>query len=430
MPRKAKEWSESQVKRAVHSGGPGHYVAAVGGVQGLCLQISPTGHKSWILRYSFAGKRREMGLGPYGPFCDLKFARRVGGEARAMLMEVPPRDPIEVRQSAVKEAKAAVARKMTFQQAAEAALAQRADSFRDEKAKAAWYAPLVVHGFPAIGGMPVAAVTMLDVVRVLEPIWLAKQRTASILRARLESVMAWAIANEKRPAPNPAEWNDTLKHRLPAAPKRDKQASARPAVQVKEAARWYAAVAAMPAPAARALQVVALTAMRSGEVRGMRWDELDMDRLVWSIPAERMKMKKAHDVPLSSQVAAIIEAQRREVASGLHKGSPLVFPAARGGMLSDLMISDLMKQVHAADVKAGNGGFLDAHSKRPAVPHGLRSTFKGWAQEARVDWDLSELALAHELGNEVAQAYNRANLLEARRPVMQAWAQFAAGTLT
>lgn len=170
MPRKAKEWSESQVKRAVHGGGPGHYVAAVGGVQGLCLQISPTGHKSWILRYSFAGKRREMGLRPYGPFCDLKFARRVAGEARAMLMEVPPRDPIEVRQGAIKEAKAAVARKMTFQQAAEAALAQRADSFRDEKAKAAWYAPLVVHALPVIGGMPVATVTMLDVVRVLEPI--------------------------------------------------------------------------------------------------------------------------------------------------------------------------------------------------------------------------------------------------------------------
>lgn len=429
MPKKAEEWSEARVKRTGHSGaGDRHEVHSVGGVPGLCLQISPAGNKSWIFRYSApSGRRREMGLGTYGPFNNLATARGAAAKARAMLLEAPPRDPLSVRQAAQVEAKAAVARKMTFEKAAEATLAQRSDGFRDEKAKAAWYAPLVVHAFPVIGATPIAAVDMAAVIRVLEPIWLSKNRTAAILRARLESVLTWAIANEKRPGPNPAELNETLKHRLPATPKRDKQASARPAVQVKEAARWYAALAAMPGPAARALQLVALAALRSGEVRGSKWAEFDMDGLVWTVPAERMKMKRAHDVPLSPQMTALIEDQRKTVYDGPHRGSPLVFPAARGGVLTDLMLSDMMKQVHAADIKAGGPGFLDAHSGLPAVPHGLRSTFKGWAQQTRVAWDLSETALAHELGNEVAQAYNRVSLLEARAPVMSAWAEYLTG---
>ncbi|PJN95249.1 integrase, partial [Amaricoccus sp. HAR-UPW-R2A-40] len=321
---------------------------------------------------------------------------------------------------------AEAAARMTFEQAADACLAQRRSGFNSASHEATWWAPLPLHVLPTLGGRPVASIGIGDVVAVLEPIWLDKHRTATLVRGRIEAVLNWAISNEKRPGPNPAEWNDNLRHRLPAVSKAMRESDARPAVPVNDIARWYAACTAAPWPAARALQAVALTATRSIEARGMRWAELGGD--VWTVPADRMKMREIHRVPISEPLLQLIEAQRKAVYDGPYRGSPLVFPSATGRELADLAVSDVMKKLHAADVAAGGGGWLDPASNAPAVPHGLRATFRIWAQEQRVDRDVAELALAHRERNAVVRAYARDDLLGLRRPVMAAWAGLLTGT--
>jgi integrase len=181
--------------------------------------------------------------------------------------------------------------------------------------------------------------------------------------------------------------------------------------------------------AAQSLRFLALTAARSGEVRGMTWEEVEFGkasngeraRAVWTIPASRMKNGRPHRVPLSVPAVALLEAQPRL------KDSPYVFFAARGGMLSDMSISAVMRRMQEAQVKAGRAGYLDPSSKRPAVPHGLRSTFRQWAAEQGYPRDIAELALAHWMGSEVERAYQRADMLDRRRDMMEAWATALTG---
>ena len=176
---------------------------------------------------------------------------------------------------------------------------------------------------------------------------------------------------------------------------------------------------------ARALEFAALTAARSGEVRGATWDEIDLVKGVWAIPAQRMKAKRAHRVPLPERAIALLEALPRQ------EGNPLVFPAARGGELSDMTLSAAMKRMHQSAVAAAGGdetaGFIDPRSKRPAVPHGLRSVFRQWAAERGFARDMSELALAHFIGSEVERAYQRSDMVERRRAMMADWAGYLRG---
>jgi integrase len=185
--------------------------------------------------------------------------------------------------------------------------------------------------------------------------------------------------------------------------------------------------------AARALQFLALTAARSGEVRGMTWDELDLGAsdktdftdktppATWNIPAARMKAGRPHSVPLPPEAVALLLSLPRVA------GTPYVFPAERGGMLSDMALSAVMRRMHEAEEMAGRPGFLDPVSKRPAVPHGLRATFRQWAAEQGYPRDMAELALAHRVGDETERAYQRSDMLERRRGMMKAWARFLSG---
>ncbi|MBY6203180.1 site-specific integrase [Maritalea mobilis] len=164
-----------------------------------------------------------------------------------------------------------------------------------------------------------------------------------------------------------------------------------------------------------------LTAARSGEVRGMTWDELDLGggtNPVWTVPASRMKAGRDHRVPLTAGAVALLESLPRM------EGSPYVFFAPRGGMLSDMSISAVMRRMQEAEVKAGRKGYLDPRTKRPAVPHGLRSTFRQWAAEKGYARDMAEIALAHFIGSEVERAYQRSDMLERRRAMMADWAKF------
>jgi integrase len=194
-----------------------------------------------------------------------------------------------------------------------------------------------------------------------------------------------------------------------------------PALALSDAPAWFAALHWREGTAARALEFLALVAARSGEVRGMTWAELDLERKLWIVPAARMKASREHRVPLTDEAAALLKAMPRLARS------PYVFAAPRGGQLSDTPVSAVMRRMQMAEEKAGRTGWLDPRSGRPAVPHGLRSTFRDWAAEQGYDRDMSEIALAHNVGTEVERAYRRSDMLERRRAMMAAWARFLRG---
>ncbi len=197
-----------------------------------------------------------------------------------------------------------------------------------------------------------------------------------------------------------------------------------PAVQIEDAPRWFAALRKREGFGARALEFVALTALRSQEVRGALWEEIDFDKAMWIIPASRMKMKmkKEHRFPLAAEAVTLLKSLPRL------EGNPLVFPAARGGQLSDMTLSAAMKRMHKADFEAGGTGFVDRENKRPAVPHGLRSTFRDWvAERTAYPDDMAEVALAHRIGNAVEASYRRGDMIEKRRKMMGDWAGYLAG---
>ena len=195
-------------------------------------------------------------------------------------------------------------------------------------------------------------------------------------------------------------------------------------MSLDDAPAWFTALQSREGFGARALEFAALTAARSGEVRGAQWSEIDLPRALWIIPAERMKMGREHRVPLSAAAVALLDALPRL------GGSDMVFPSSKGGPLSDMTLSATMRRIHEAEIEAERPGFLDRVSKRPAVPHGLRSTFRDWvAERTTFPGDMAEVALAHRISNAVEAAYRRGDMIEKRRAMMDAWTAFLSGDL-
>jgi integrase len=394
---------------------------------GLFLRVQPNGARQWVQRIVIRGKRCELGLGS-PPAIPLSTARKLALENKGAAML--GRDPLQEK----REARSG----LTFDAAVTEYLATKLDEFRNEKHKKQWRATLDAHARPVLGPKLVAEITLQDVLKVLEPIWQAKTETASRLRGRIEAVLSWATVAGHRTGDNPARWKGHLSEVL-AKPTKVAKADNQPALALGDVPRWWAELLNREGMATRALEFVALTAARSGEVRGMTWDEIDFgardktDRTdtnpaaklattaTWTIPASRMKAGRAHRVPLTPEAVALLEGVPRM------NGSPYVFPAQRGGMLSDMSLSAVMRRIQEAEVKAGRTGFLDTANKRPAVPHGLRSTFRQWAAEQGFPRDMAELALAHFIGTEVERAYQRSDMLERRRDMMAAWAAFLRG---
>ncbi|MEP3333511.1 site-specific integrase [Sedimentitalea sp.] len=277
---------------------------------------------------------------------------------------------------------------------------------------------MATYAKPELGKMLVQDITVQDVLRVLQPIWTEKTETASRVRGRVEAVLSWATVSGHRTGDNPARWAGNLKELLPAPSKVAKETK-QPALMIDDAPRWFSALRERDGFGARALELLALTATRSQEVRGALWDEIDLDEALWIIPAARMKMEREHRVPLSVEAVAMLEALPRM------EGNPLVFPAARGGQLSDMTLSAAMKRMHKADLETGGTGFVDRESKRPAVPHGLRSTFRDWvAERTNYPGDMAEVALAHRISNVVEASYRRMDMVEKRRKMMGDWAGY------
>lgn len=413
MPRKAKELSAIEVKRLDHPGRGRNATFAVGGVDGLMLQITPTGAKSWLLRYKAADRRRHLGLGPY-PDVTLAAARERAREAREQLWQGI--DPIEQRKASKAALVAAQKRGLTFAEAVDAFLKDKVAEFSSDRHAKNYRSTLDLYAIPVIGKMLVDDIGIPDIQRVLQPIWKEKTETARRLRGRIENVLSWATVAGHRSGENPARWKGNLDALLPK-PDRVAQTKHRPALALADASSWFADVRSREGMATRALEFAALTAARSGEVRGAVWPEIDTAARMWIIPAERMKMKHEHRVPLTDSTVALLDALDRI------EGSNFVFPAVRGGQLSDMSLSACMRRIN----EARDGGYLDARTGRPAVPHGLRSTFRDWAAETGYPREMAEIALAHNVGSEVERAYRRSDMVERRRGMMATWAGFLRG---
>lgn len=447
MPVVAKELKAAAVGKLVHHGGNGHAFHPVGGVPGLLLQITAGGGRSWIMRVRIAGKRKHFGLGSYPeiPLAearerarDIREAIRTGADpAEAWRIGVIVRD---LKKKGLPEgeawAKATEQRAgqiagsttpiqvMTFEKAVEEYLASKLDEFRNEKHRKQWRSTLDNYAVPIIGTMPVDAITVHDIQKVLVPIWTIKTETASRLRGRVENVLAWATVKNHRAGDNPARWKGNLDAILPK-PSKVAKVTNQPALALDDVSAWWKALTKREGMAARALEFLTLCASRSGEIRGATWDEftgLDGDAPLWIIPASRMKAGKEHRVPLTPEAVTILKKLPRL------EGSDVVFFAPRGGPLSDMSISAVMRRMHGDATKIGGNGWVDRQSGKAAVPHGLRSTFRDWTTE-RTDYprDMAEIALAHTVGSTVERAYRRGDMLEKRRALMADWAAFLHG---
>ncbi|MDQ7776314.1 MAG: integrase arm-type DNA-binding domain-containing protein [Paracoccus aminovorans] len=426
MPKVARELSALEVKRLRHPGKGSNACFAVGGISGLMLQVTPNNGRTWLLRVTVGSKRREIGLGGF-PDVTLAQARERARELKEQIYRGI--DPVEERKTMRAALVAAQRRGLTFSDAVEKSLESRLEAFSNAKHRDQWRSTLRTYAEPELGKLLVQDIGVQDVLRVLnqpvagtaQTLWQAKTETASRLRGRIEAVLSWATVAGHRTGDNPARWAGNLKELLPAAAKVAKQFN-QPALQVAHAPRWFAALRLRDGMGSRALEFAALTAARSQEVRGARWDEIDMAKAMWIVPADRMKMDREHRVPLSDAAVNLLNAIPQL------EDSPLVFPAARGGEMSDMTLSATMKRLHAADLADGKQGFVDRVSKRAAVPHGLRSTFRDWvAEETHFPGDMAEVALAHKVGNAVEASYRRGDMLEKRRAMMDAWAAYLSG---
>lgn len=372
---------------------------AVGGASGLNLRIEG-GTRMWVLRYVFRGSRRRMSLGGY-PGVSLSAARDAA--RTALGLRDAGTDPLVARANKREAERLAVAQRLEFDKAAEEFILEHETTWRNVKHAQQWRNTLATYASPKFGKVPVSEIDQAMVLRALSPIWKTKTETATRLRGRIEQVLDWATAHGHRTGTNPARWRGQLEHIL-ADPNKVAPVKHHAAVPFAELPSVYLRIAAIDGQSARALRFLILTAARSGEVRGMVWDEVDIETALWTVPANRMKSKKEHRVPLPRQAVALLKAQPRiELVDH-------VFPSNRMGSLSDMALTTLMRR-----------------HKMEAVPHGFRSTFRDWAGETtHHPRDAVELCLAHAIDTKTEAAYRRADMLEKRAAIMQEWADYAA----
>ena len=366
---------------------PGRYGDGRGGY-GLSLLVKPRSNgrlsKTWSQRVRLHGRVTNIGLGAY-PIISLAEARKKAlANRRTIEKGLDPRG----------------SRIPTFSQAAEKVIAIHAAGWKPGgKSERQWRSSLSTYVYPRLGDTPVDRVTTADVMACLVPIWHIRPETARRLRQRIGAVMRWAIAQGYR-ADNPA--GDAITAALPSNTGRRRHHRALPYADVAASIATVRASAAYPTTVL-AFEFLVLTACRSGEVRGARWDEMDLASATWTIPASRMKSARAHRVPLPERALQLLEE-----AQGFRDRSGLVFPSGTGRQISDATLSKLLRE---------NGV--------PAVPHGYRSSFRDWAAEhTDTPREICELALAHVNSDRVEAAYRRSDLFDRRRELMERWAEY------
>lgn len=397
MPRKAKELSPLEVRRLTL---PGRW--SVGGTDGLALQVTPSGARSWVLRMAAGGRQREMGLGSF-PTVPLAEAREKARQHRALAKQ--GLDPIASRRAARSAASAERQAQKTFSEVAAQYIAQHEKLWKNAKHQAQWAATLRTYAEPSIGKLLVRDIRSAHVIEVLEPIWTTKTETATRVRSRIELVLDYATARGYREGLNPARWKGNLDAALPNA---SKVAPVRhhAAVEVKEVESFMKRLRSQEGLGARALEFAVLTAARSGEVRGATWSEVDLEAALWTIPASRMKSGREHRVPLSKPAIKLLRSLPADQLPG-----DFVFPGMRGP-LSDMSLTAVLRRMGVS-----------------ATAHGFRSTFRDWVSESTEhSGEVAEMALSHVVGDKVEAAYRRGDLLEKRIALMTDWASFLAGS--
>lgn len=362
---------------------------------GLSLKVRSADSKSWIWRYQFNGKRHDIGLGSY-PEVSLADARKKAMEYRVQVSNGI--DPLEQRKEASNAA-------VTFEDEALTFIERHRAGWSDKHASQ-WLNSLTEYAFPIIGSMPIGTVETADVTKVLDPIWLTKPETARRVRNRMERVFDHAKAHGRREGENPARLKGHLQNVMPKNQAPVKQLES---MEFSRLPYFMYVLDGEDSRTARCLQFLILTACRTSEALGARWDEIDMINRVWTIPASRMKNGEEHQVPLSEEALQVLR------DTGSRGRSELVFHGPRTTtMLPDNSLRRLLR-------KLGEN----------CTPHGFRSTFRTWADEKTAfSFELCEISLAHVVGNTTSRAYVRGNQLEKRRPLMARWSKYAMDRVT
>jgi integrase len=346
------------------------------------------------------GRAREMGLGPVHTI-PLAEARKRATECRRMRLDGI--DPIEARTTQRDQNKLEATKAITFDACAAAYIDAHKTGWQNAKHRDQWRNTLNTYASPVFGSLPVQAIDVGLVMKALEPIWQTKPETASRLRGRIEAVLDWATVRGYREGENPARWRGHLDKLLPARNK-VRKVEHHPALPYDELADFIAALRSQEGVAARALEFLILTAGRTGEIIGARWDEVDLKEKIWVVPAERMKGGREHRVPLPATAVAILE-QMKEM-----RESDFVFPGGKSGKpLSNMAMLAVLKRMERGELTA----------------HGFRSSFRDWAAErTNFPHEVAEMALAHTVSDKVEAAYRRGDLFQKRRQIMEAWARF------
>ena len=401
MPRKL---SNALTPLAVKNAKAGRH--ADGG--GLHLLVKGSGARSWVYRFMLSGKSRDVGLGTAGPDgISLAHAR----DARdALRLKVKAGiDPLEERHreavEALVAAQAAQVAGITFKAVAETYIGANEASWRNDKHRQQWKNTLATYVYPVIGELPVAEVGTAHVLQILEPIWKTKAETARRVRGRMETILDAAKARGYREGENPARWRGHIAQILP--PRSRLTRGHHTAMPYEAVPAFMGKLREREAMAALALEFVILTATRTSEVLGATWAEVDLDKAIWTVPATRMKAGREHRIPLSPRAVEILEAVKP-------LGKASLFPAEKGGKLSTMAMSMLLRRM-----------------KLDCTVHGFRSGFRDWAAECTgYAHEVCEMALAHVIGNKSEAAYRRGDLFDKRRRLMDDWSAYCASKET
>tara|TARA_R110000787_G_scaffold13410_4_gene42122 strand:- start:5569 stop:6816 length:1248 start_codon:yes stop_codon:yes gene_type:complete len=397
MPKKL---SNVLTPLAVKNAKPGRH--ADGG--GLHLLVKESGARSWVYRFMLGGKSRDLGLGPAGS--DGMSLSKARDARDALRLKVKAGiDPLEQRQreaaEALAAAQAAQVAGMTFKTVAETYISANEGSWRNDKHRQQWKNTLANYVYPVIGELPVAEVGTAHVLQILEPIWKAKAETANRVRGRMETILDAAKARGYREGENPARWRGHIAQILPARSRLTR--GHHKAMPYEAISAFVGALGNRKAVAALALEFTILTAARTGEVIGATWDEVDLDKAIWTVPSSRMKAGKEHRVPLPPRAVEILKSTQ-----GLRK--EWLFPAIKGGKMSGMAMTMLLRRM-----------------KVDVTVHGFRSGFRDWSAECTgYAHEVAEMALAHTIENKVERAYRRGDLFDKRRRLMDDWATYCA----
>jgi integrase len=390
MPRTLHRLSPLKVQKLKRKG-----LHADGG--GLYLRISDSGTKGWIFRFGENGKLHDHGLGPTHTV-SLPEAREAALECRKLRLQGI--DPITHKRAAKAAGKVSQAKSITFAEAAASYVQSHERGWSAIHARQ-WVNSLQQSVYPIISGLPVSSIDTAIVMKVLEPIWTKTPETASRVRGRIESILDWSRVRGFRDGENPARWRGHLDHLLSARSKIQKveHLAALPHAEIGGLMEQVRQQTSIPA---RALEFAILTATRTNEVLGAKWDEIDLANALWTIPASRMKRGNEHRVPLSSAAVAVL----KDMAT--LRRNEFVFPGRQGPYETKAMLR-----------------VLQGLGRNDITVHGFRSSFRDWASE-RTNYPnhVVEQALAHAIGSQVEAAYRRGDLFEKRRKLMAAWADY------